>query len=78
MMPGEPALPELETERVSSSKGSLRKRSSSERYEEGRSSRSDSESESRLGHEGKAQEASWELRLREEMSMGCEAAHMEL
>jgi hypothetical protein len=61
---------------LSSSKGSHRRRSSSERNEVARSSRSKSESDSRLGHEGNAQEASRLLRRLEGlMSM---AVDMEL
>lgn len=72
-------LPALDTLRVSSSKGSLLKqRSSSERYEVGRSSRSDSEREERRGHEGKAQLELEVCVVREEMSMGAEVRLMEL
>jgi hypothetical protein len=64
---------------LSSSKGSDRRRSSSERNEVARSSRSNSESDSRLGHEGKAHEASRVLRRLEGlMSMAADMALTEL
>jgi len=54
---------------TSSSKGSPRKRSSSERKEVGRPWSSPSR-ELRRGHEGKAQEASCECKFRDLMSTG--------
>lgn len=70
----------LETLRTSSSKASERKRSSSERNEVARgSSCSESDSDERRGHEGKAQLASCvRMLLLEVMSMGADMALMEL
>lgn len=79
IMMGEDEALELAMLWLSSSKGSDRRRSSSERKEVARSSRSNSESDSRLGHEGKAHEASRELRRLEGlMSMAADMALIEL
>lgn len=79
IMMGEDEALELAMLWLSSSKGSDSRRSSSERNEVARSSRSNSESDSRLGHEGKAHEASRELRRLEGlMSMAADMALMEL
>lgn len=77
MKPGD-ALPELDTLWASSSKGSERKRSSSERNEVARSWWSLSDRDERRGHEGKAQVASCWRRLLGVMSMGAERTLMEL
>lgn len=76
---GEQALLALETLRASSSKGSERKRSSSERNEVAwGSSCSESDRDERRGQEGKAQLASWVRILDEVMSRGADIVLKEL
>lgn len=76
---GEDEALELATLWLSSSKGSDRRRSSSERKEVARSSRPNSDRDSRRGHEGKAHEASRVLRRLEGlMSMAADIALAEL
>lgn len=78
IMMGDDEALELATLWLSSSKGSDRRRSSSERKEVARSSRSNSERDSRLGHEGNAHEVSRVRRLEGLMSMAADMALMEL
>lgn len=74
---GDDAVLELEM-LLLSSKGSQRKRSSSERKEVARSSCSDSDKDDRRGHEGKAQVASRAPKLEGVMLMGADMELKEL
>lgn len=78
IMMGEEEALELAMLWLSLSKGSDRRRSSSERKEVARSSRSNSERDSRLGQEGKAHEASRVRRLEGLISMAVDMVLTEL
>lgn len=78
IMMGEDEALELAMLWLSLSKGSDRRRSSSERKEVARSSRSNSERDSRLGQEGKAHEASRVRRLEGLISMAVDMVLTEL